>query len=180
MLSIALKSGFWNRLMAGIANTALATANWVVELAASFPTSTIISHTEAGSILNLGFQARQASIDWLSGVPTSRLVIPSVPIPPSPNIDGGPPGSFDFGVVLKGSAFQDEGFGSSARNVNVLFSADKVIDVGDMILRLDQYARENRKSSPRGAAFASSLAEQLMSGSRNVLVPNYLVERLPD
>lgn len=183
MLQLALDVGFWNRLMAGIGNAAIASVNWVVELAASFPTSTILSHTEAGSILNLGRAARQASVDWLAGVPSSQLVIPKVPLPGLPNIDGGPDGRFNFGVIFKDGGISGGAGGGGGKNTNVLFSANEITPLDDFLSRMRSFAEAHSRSSEGLRNWMIDLADQWERGMRPkdefgdfIILPNYITE----
>lgn len=171
MLQLALDVGFWNRLMGGLSVKGLATVGWVQSLASSLPTSVQLDRSEALRILNMAKLARTAGENWLSGMDSSKLIIPKLSMTPYPNINGGEPGRYNFGVIIKPPT-------QRGMQQPLFFSDNKITEVDRVIGMMREFMEETGHATTSYGAELKDIITNWTTGRRDAILSHGIWEHI--
>lgn len=169
-ISIAMLSGFWNRLMGLFAHGTPA-AEAIQSLSVSSPTFVSLTLPEAGTLGELAQQSIKAAKEWFAGIPHEQIQIPKIPGPAIPSIDSDEPGKFNHGLL------GDNGDGTFQP---IQFSANTPPSVRDIVDMLDNYRNSLGDDSPGLNNYLATLSEDLLELKPTALVPWWLYERITE
>lgn len=167
-LAIAFARGLWNRLIGYLASGG-ASVSRVIAIADSAPTNVLLTRSEATTAINWGKSAINAAENWIKGEAVDRIIIPKVPGPELPNLDGGDQGKFGASVLI----VDPQGTNPT---VPLQFSANRLPSVTELVERIDEF--KESESGKKYKRYLDWLSDALLYNPKKALVHHWLMEYL--
>ena len=172
-----MASGFWPRLMGYISAARSPNPERVLQLIASGPTGIRTSYSTASQILKMGQMARKASRSWHASEPIWEALVPKVPGPSYPNIDGGDEGIYQFGLIVRGNR---PGAPRIQTDTPLVFSSNQMTPYQETLEKLIAFTR-NEMLIGTDIPWAKKLADEALNewthGNPNFILPMWVYER---
>ena len=165
-LAIAFARGLWNRLIGYLSSGGSSVAR-VIAIADSAPTNVLLTRSEATTAINWGKSAINAAESWIKGEAVDRIIIPKVPGPELPNIDGGDQGKFGASVIVV------DPIGSN-QPVPLQFSANRLPSVRELVERIDEFGET--ETGAKYKSYLDWITDALLYNPKKALVPHWLYE----
>lgn len=171
-----LAKGFWSRLMGHIFNAKKPNVTRVMELAAGPPTNNPVTLGVGEELLAMGRQANRAALAWQENQPLWDGLVPQIPRATAPNIMGGDPGQYEYGLIIGG---ESRGGPEGTKDTPIVFSSHKLMSYQETLERLVQYetfCRGNPNCTDVVMGHVQEALDQWTHGNQSHILPMWVYE----